>query len=230
MYPKFSTDFIKIVIFSALVALLFSLAGLQAGVVYHGLFVEEKKTLAPLYVFPVSEAKPLAARKVLVSKKKLAMAEKSNVLEKTPAVKKSIPLKKSQPRLESVKPRQDKIQIPTDPPVIRLTYPEKISRENPSQGSRDPILYSIQTGIFKNKGNVDKNISYLQGQGYDPVMVELDCNHQIKIYAVRFGKFTEKNAARAAFLKFKQKEKKDALVTPLYSSKVLIGICKSSLK
>ncbi len=218
MYPSFSIDFIKIVIFSFLITIFFSLAGWQAGSIYYSLFTEEKKTPAPVYIFPASKVK-LTTRKTPAFKKKAAVEKKSSAPEKI------IPLKKK----ESIKPILQETKFTKDPTMIWFIYPLKTVKDNPPD-KQNPIFYSIQTGIFKSKINADKNYNYFLGLGYTPVMVALDYQQQVKIYAVRMGKFKDAETAKTALLKFKKREKIDAILTPLYSTKVLIDLCKNSLK
>jgi hypothetical protein len=219
MYPSFSTDFMKIVIFSALVAIFFSFAGWQAGSIYFGLFTEKKMPPVPSYIFPVSKVKPLTTGKTPGIEEKKSIAPQQKPLLKT---KKPVPVLK--------KPITQKKTPPKNPTMILLTYPAKTDADTQSQDKQTPIIYSIQTGIFKNKMNADKNYTYLLDQGYTPVMVALNYQQQLKIYAVRMGKFKDRETAKAAMLEFKKKEKKDAMLAPLYSTKVLIEICKNSIK
>lgn len=97
------------------------------------------------------------------------------------------------------------------------------------KGQKEDV-YSIQTGIYRYKKNAYRNYSYLSDKGYKPVIVMLDFMQKFKIYAVRTGKYKERETAEAAFIDFKQKERGDAYLTTLYDKDYLITLCKKFLK
>lgn len=106
-----------------------------------------------------------------------------------------------------------------DAKAVLLTYPENKTEHH-------PMLYSIQTGIYRFRTNAEENFNYCSQRGYNPVMVILDYKQKLKIYSVRCGQYKSKKTANIACRNFKIKEKKEAYPTTLRSKKYLVVVGK----
>lgn len=88
--------------------------------------------------------------------------------------------------------------------------------------------YAIQTGVFMAKKNAVEDSKIYRLKGYSPSTIILSCENGIKVYAVRVGNFADQSEAKTAFANFRKREKRDALLVPLYDKQHLLPFCSKA--
>ncbi len=215
-YPKkmptsFSLNLVKMIAFSAILAIVLSLAGRQAGFVIYGWLNPFEKphqystTVLPYEKRPVPQVKP--APKVVKKNMPVQKIKPVAVIQETPAPKKmtaGTKLKKKSPPANTIELHADTAK----PPTIDTSG-----------------VYAIQTGVFKAQKNAEENSLAFRLKGYTPSTIILSCHDGAKVYAIRIGHFSNQAEAKTAFANFKRREKKNALLVPLYRKKDLMSFC-----
>ncbi len=233
MPTSFSLNFVKMIAFSAVLALILSLAGRQAGFITYGL-------LNPAKELPAFNETVLPYKKQVV-----AAPVKPTPVKPTPAkpkptsavVKKSVPVHKKGPMPTSaIKPVALIQETPKKSPnpgirAKKQSTPLPNVIELDADPTKKPVIdtsgvYAIQTGVFTARKNAEENSDAFRMKGYSPSTVILSCDGGSKIYAIRIGRFSDKAEAKTAFTNFQKRECKDAILVPLYSKQGLMSFCK----
>ncbi len=230
--------------FSAVLALIMSFAGRQAGFITYGLrnACDER----PTFNEPVSHYKKIPASPVkaqpATTKPKIATKPKPMPAKSKPTptiVKKSVPVHKTGPTSTSpIQPVSVIQETPKKSPKTRIK-PKILSDPAPlpnvielnAGAAKLPAIdtsgvYAIQTGVFTARKNAEENSQTFRLKGYSPSTVILTCDDCAKVYAIRIGRFSDKAEAKTAFANFRKRESKDALLVPLYSKQDLMSFCK----
>ena len=239
MPTNFSLNIVKIFAFAAVVALVMSFGGRQAGFITYGLLNPPDDP--PKYedhiqgykyrpVTPPAEpavAEPEKTPPVVVNKT-------TPVVDTTPVVvKKSVPAKGPASPVKPVPLIQTTPNKSPKPGIKPKDQPAPLSNiiELNAAGSRRPVIdtsgiYAIQTGVFTARKNAEENVQRFRLKGYSPATAVLTCGNGSKVYAIRIGCFSDKTEAKTALSNFKESWNKDALLVPLYSKQDLMSFCK----
>lgn len=200
----FFTNIAKVIAVSAVAAVVLSLAGKQAGNITYMI-------LNPSEDLPVAQYTD-SRRKAVAPP--LPAPLSSNI------VKKAVPVhdaKRSGATVPQKKPRSGTGKEPEKPANrIEIDHSGPVARRT----------WSIQTGVFTNKANAARNAGRFST--YLPATIILTCPDGGKIYAVRFGAFSDKAVAEKALAGFQKKEKTDAIPALLYGKQDLIRLCSDS--
>ncbi len=228
MPTSLSLNIVKMIAFSAVLAIILSFAGRQAGFVTYGILNPPKElpafneTVLPYKKQVVAApAKPLATKPKPVSvvvKKSVPVHKKettSSSAIKPVALIQDTPKKSPNPEIKSKK------QLTPLPNVIEMD----------ANSTKMPVIdtsgvYAIQTGVFTARKNAEENSDIFRLKGYSPSTVILSCDGGSKIYAIRIGRYPDKAEAKTAFSNFQKRESKDAILVPLYSKQDLMSFCK----
>ena len=222
MRSSVSLNLLKMIAVSAVITLILSWAGKQAGILAYRVFHPEK----PRAVSATRTYSPVQRQA-----KAPTLAESAPVV-----VQKAVPPKKAK---EESLPREDAGKKPpaAEPPVkqVKETRIKKAKeRFHPNTIFLDPGtpaidtsgIYAVQTGVYKTLKNAEDNIQTLVRKGYTPGLVVLTCRSGKKIYAVRMGSYRGKQEADTAYAQFKEKTGLEAMVVPLYRQKDMMSFCQ----